>query len=98
MKTLNSNLAGHPTKKPEAKSYNKCNWWINPYLWTHGVGCHGGEAFFIRADGHKDKAAYLNRMSGRKRVITEGGLHEGSNKVKNNVKQSLINNDNTNEI
>ena len=36
-------------------------------------------------------------MNGIKRGISEGALHEGSDTV-DNIKQSLINNDNTNAI
>ena len=72
IKTLKSKQAGQSTKKTNPSNYKKGNWWSRKYCWTHGVSGHGGESCFNKADGHKDKAIYLNRMGGSKRGIPEG--------------------------
>ena len=83
LKTLKGKISGQTTKIPYATMHKKGKWWSNPYFWTHGVGRHDGETCFIKADGHKEKAASLNNTHGSKRVIPEGALHEGSNTVHN---------------
>ena len=41
--------------------------------WTpSGIGRHNGEACVNEADGHKEKATFINRMNGSRRETLEG--------------------------